>query len=137
MFERILLAVDGSESSKKAVPAAAEIAHRFGAEVTVLHVREHELSWGSDIDVETAAEAAELADGIVRELKDVGVSARPELRRVGLAFVPQEILRVAKEADASLIVMGTRGLTDWQGLLLGSVAHKVVHHAMCPVLLVR
>jgi nucleotide-binding universal stress UspA family protein len=52
-------------------------------------------------------------------------------------MTPQEILRVATEVDADLIVMGTRGLTDWSGLLLGSVAHKVLHMAECPVLLVR
>lgn len=137
MFERIVLAVDGSETSLKAVPVARETAERFGSEVTVLHVREHEFSWGSDIDLETPDEASELVDGIVRELKDGGVSARPEVRRVVLGLAPQEILRVADELDAQLIVMGTRGLTDWAGLLLGSVAHKVVHHATCPVLLVR
>ena len=137
MFERILLAVDGSETSLRAVPVTAETAQRFGAEVTVLHVREHEYSWGSDIDLETPDEATELVDGIVRQLKDDGVSARPEVRRVVLGLAPQEILSVAEEIDAQLIVMGTRGLTDWAGLLLGSVAHKVVHHATCPVLLVR
>ena len=137
MFERILLAVDGSETSLRTVPVTRETAVRFGAEVTVLHVREHEYSWGSDIDLETPDEATELVDGIVRQLKEEGVSARPEVRRVVLGLAPQEILRVAKDIDAQLIVMGTRGLTDWAGLLLGSVAHKVVHHATCPVLLVR
>jgi nucleotide-binding universal stress UspA family protein len=39
--------------------------------------------------------------------------------------------------NADLIIIGSRGLTDWQGLLLGSVAHKVIHHATCPVLVVR
>jgi nucleotide-binding universal stress UspA family protein len=53
MFDRILLAVDGSEHSEKAVPVAKDLALRYGAALTVVHVREHELSWGSDVDAET------------------------------------------------------------------------------------
>jgi nucleotide-binding universal stress UspA family protein len=51
--------------------------------------------------------------------------------------VAPAILDAAKTFDAKLIVLGTRGLSDFAGLLLGSVAHKVIHHAECPVLVVR
>ncbi len=44
---------------------------------------------------------------------------------------------MAKEEGAGLIVMGTRGLSDWDRLLMGSIAHKVVHLADIPVLIVR
>lgn len=137
MFERIVLAVDGSAESRKAIPVAAELAGRFQGDVTVLHVREHENSWAADIDLEEPSEASDLVDGIVRELKDVGISARAEVSRAPSGRAPQEILHVAADIDADLIVVGSRGLTDWQGLLLGSVAHKVIHHATCPVLVVR
>ncbi|MFN2543937.1 MAG: universal stress protein [Actinomycetota bacterium] len=46
-------------------------------------------------------------------------------------------MEIAKSSGASLIVMGTRGMTELKSLLLGGVANKVVHHATCPVLLVR
>jgi nucleotide-binding universal stress UspA family protein len=137
MFERILLAVDGSETSRKAIPVVAELAARFGSQVTVLHVREHELTWATDVDLDTVEEAANLVDGIVRDLKDAGVSALAEVRRSPVGLVPEMIVSAAEETDATLIAIGTRGLTDWTSLLLGSVAHKVVHHAGCPVLLVR
>jgi nucleotide-binding universal stress UspA family protein len=137
MFEYMVLAVDGSAESRKAVPVAAEIAGRFQADLTVLHVREHENSWAADIDLEEPSEATDLVDGIVRELKDVGISARGEVRRAPTGLVSQEILLAAGDLHADLIVVGSRGLTDWQGLLLGSVAHKVIHHATCPVLVVR
>ena len=50
---------------------------------------------------------------------------------------PEQIVGVAQEVHADLIVMGTRGMTEWKSLLLGGVANKVIHHATCPVLLVR
>lgn len=137
MFERILLAVDGSEHSAKAVPVAADLARRYGGEVVVLHVREHELGWGADIDVETSGEAIDLVDGIVRTLKDEGTNVRGEVVRVPLGQTPRAILDASKDERAELIVLGTRGLSDWGRLLMGSVAHKVVHLAEMPVLVVR
>jgi nucleotide-binding universal stress UspA family protein len=137
MFEQILLAVDGSEHSEKTIPIATDMATRYGAAVTVIHVREHEMNWGSDIDIETPEEATSLVERVTRTLKDAGIDARGEIRRVVIGLAAQEILNAAKDTDAQLIVMGTRGLTDWSGLLVGSVAHKVLHLAPCPVLLVR
>lgn len=137
MFDRIVLAIDGSGPSDRAEAVATETAKRFGSQVTVAHVLEHELGWMGDLAVETPDEASQLADEAVRRLKDQGLTARGEVRHAPVALVAREILAVAKEADADFIVMGTRGLTDWKGLLLGSVAHKVLHHAACPVLLVR
>ncbi len=137
MFERILLPVDGSEHSRRAVTVAGDLARRYGAEVVVLHAREHELTWGADIDIESAEEARRLIDDVVRELKDAGTNVRGEVVRVPLGDVPRAILDVAEAEDAGLIVMGTRGLSDWERLLLGSVAHKVVHLAHVPVLVVR
>jgi nucleotide-binding universal stress UspA family protein len=137
MFETILLAVDGSEHSAKAVDVAGDLARRYEGEVIVLHVREHEITWGADIDIETATEARALVDGVVRRLKDAGVNVRGEVVRVPLGQTPRAILDMTQEEGAGLIVMGTRGLSDWGRLLMGSVAHKVVHLAEVPVLVVR
>jgi nucleotide-binding universal stress UspA family protein len=137
MFERILLAVDGSRNSAKAIPVAADLASRYGSDVLVFHVREHEVALGLDVDAETPDEAMNLVDGIVRELKDAGVSVRGEIVRVPLGQTPRAILDAARDENVSLIVMGTRGLSEWSRLLMGSVAHKVVHLAAIPVLVVR
>ncbi len=137
MFERILLAVDGSEQSMKAVGVAGDLARRYDGEVIVLHVREHEITWGADIDIETADEARSLVDGVVSVLKDAGTNVRGEVVRVPLGQTPRAILDMTQEEGAGLIVMGTRGLSDWGRLLMGSVAHKVVHLAEVPVLVVR
>jgi nucleotide-binding universal stress UspA family protein len=50
---------------------------------------------------------------------------------------PEQIVEIANAVNADLIVMGTRGMTEWKSLVLGGVANKVLHHATCPVLLVR
>ena len=138
MFERIVLAVDGSAYSERAAAAAMEIAERFQADVTVIHVQEIPTSWAYDIDPTLAdGPGAELVDRVVRELKDRGIAATGDERVPVTGTVAHEIIDEAGATGASLIVMGTRGLSDWQGLILGSVAHKVVHLAACPVLVVR
>jgi nucleotide-binding universal stress UspA family protein len=137
MFEKILVAVDGSDHSAKAVPVAGEIAHRFGGEVVVLNVQEHELTWATDIEMRTSDEAFELVDGIVRQLKEDGVNVRGEVVRAPVGQIARLVLDVAKDEGAGLIVMGTRGLSDWGRLLMGSVAHKVLHLSDTPVLVVR
>ncbi|HEY5989670.1 MAG TPA: universal stress protein [Streptosporangiaceae bacterium] len=138
MFERILLAVDGSEPSNRAREAAAELASRLEAEVRVLHVRELE-SHGraGPLSLEAPGEAADLVNRVVADLRDRGVKATGEAYAVLAGAVAPHILSTAKEFGASLIVMGTRGMTDFAALLVGSVAHKVIHHAECPVLVIR
>ncbi len=135
MFEKILLAVDGSEPSGRAIPAAADIASAHRGEVLVLHVQEYGLTWGAE--VETSSEATDLVDRVVADLKDQGVNVRGEVTRAPLGQTPRAILNVARDEGVDLIVMGTRGLSDWGRLLMGSVAHKVIHLAECPVLVVR
>jgi nucleotide-binding universal stress UspA family protein len=137
MFEKILLAVDGSPHSSKTVPVASDLASRYGSTVKVLHVREHGRHEGTDVDLGPPMDPDELVEGVVATLQAAGVSASGEVRRVSPGSTPEEIVDAAEKDGASLIVMGTRGMTEWRSLLLGGVANKVVHHAGCPVLLVR
>lgn len=137
MFERIMVAVDGSPKSEKTLAVAADLARRYGSTVTVVHVREYERYEGSDVDMGPPIPAEQLVDAALATLRDGGVEARGEIRRVGSGSTPEKIIEVARESDADLIVMGSRGMTELKSLLLGGVATKVVHHATCPVLLVR
>jgi nucleotide-binding universal stress UspA family protein len=137
MFERIVLAVDGSEPARRAVPVAADIASRYGSEVIAVHVLEKQIGRGGPVALETTEEALEIAHHAAKLLKDAGVSARAVAESVIIGKVAQEIMDVAASEDAGLIVMGSRGMSDWQGLLIGSVAHKVVHLSSVPVLIVR
>ncbi|HEX6580905.1 MAG TPA: universal stress protein [Actinomycetota bacterium] len=132
MFDRIVLAVDGSEHAGRAVGVAADLA-KGGGEVHAIHV--HEV--GIVASIETSSEAKKLVDGVVGELQNAGVRASGSAIAARAGSVAPAILDAAKTFDANLIVLGTRGLSDFAGLLLGSVAHKVIHHAECPVLVVR
>jgi nucleotide-binding universal stress UspA family protein len=137
MFERILVAVDGSRVGGKTIPVAVDLATRYGATVTVVHVREHTKYEGSDVDLGPETSAEQIVEGALEPFRVAGVEARGEIRRVSPGDTPEQIVKVAEESRADLIVMGTKGMTELRSLVLGGVANKVVAHATCPVLLVR
>jgi nucleotide-binding universal stress UspA family protein len=137
VFERILLAVDGSDHASRAVPLAVDIAKKSGGEVVVLHVREHDATRGMDWDMEGAEEARGLAERVCEEVRAGGVPARAEVARVLMGRTARGILDAAQEQEAGLIVMGSRGRSDLAGLLLGSVTHKVIQLSDRPVLVAR
>jgi nucleotide-binding universal stress UspA family protein len=137
MFDRIAVAVDGSTCSMRAVELAGALALTGGADVVVIHLAEVITAWTFAVEAETPVEATDLADHAVRTLKDRGVSARAEVRACARGTVAPSIVEAARDADAELIVMGSRGLGDFAGLLLGSVAHKVLHLSEVPVLIAK
>ena len=138
MFERILLAVDGSGHADKAVAQAGDLASAFGGEVLVFHVREQ--IWGgrdSGLDVDVTEEDVNPVTEPTARLKEAGVKARSERVMAFSGHTAQQIIHAAEEYGADLIVMGTRGLSDLPGILLGSVTHKVLHLTKIPVLVAR
>jgi nucleotide-binding universal stress UspA family protein len=137
MFDRIAVAIDGSAEGGKTIPVALEMAERFGSAVTVIHIREHTKYEGSDVDLGPDVSAEELVNTTLERFRGEGLEARGEIRRVNPGNTPEQIVKVAAEVGADLIVLGTRGMTEWRSMLLGGVANKVVQHAHCPVLLVR
>jgi nucleotide-binding universal stress UspA family protein len=138
MFERILVAVDGSPRSEKTIAMAIDLARRYASAVTVLHVREYERFEGSDVDMGPPTPADELVRHVVETFQAAGVvDPRGEVRRTSSGDTPDQIVEAASTFAADLIVMGSRGMSEWKSLLLGGVANKVVQDATCPVLLVR
>ncbi len=136
MYERILLAVDTSEHSRKAAFAAAGIASQFRSEVLVVHVREPQLAETGN-HLETDREAAEVAEWAAEILRTAGVRARSKVCGSGRRGVAGTILAEAGDFQPGLIIMGSRGLGELKGLLLGSVSHKVIQLADSPVLTIR
>lgn len=132
-----MVAVDGSPQSEKTIGVAVDLARRYGSEVTVVHVREYERYEGSDVDLGPPIPAEQLVETVLASFRDAGVEARGTIRRVDPAHTADQIVEVAAESEADLIVMGSRGMSEFRSLLLGGVANKVVQLAGCPVLLVR
>jgi nucleotide-binding universal stress UspA family protein len=137
MFERIVVAVDGSPRSEKTLAVAVDLARRYASAVTLVHVRESERYEAADVDMGPPIRAEDLVEQALRPFREAGVEATAEIRRVGAGRTPDQIVEVASTTQAELIILGTRGMTEWRSLLLGGVATKVVHQATCPVLLVR
>jgi nucleotide-binding universal stress UspA family protein len=135
VFKTILLAVDGSEHSDKAVGAARDIARQFASDLLVLHVRERLVTRRgiSETEIEEIGVAVNLAEA----LREEGINARAEEPLVPHGHIAKEIARVAETLEPDVIAMGSRGLSDVGGMFLGSVTHKVLHLVRCPVLVVR
>jgi nucleotide-binding universal stress UspA family protein len=103
--------------------------------VHVLHV--HEVVFASaTVDDDSPEAARRLVDEVVQELGQAGVAAEGSVRST-TAGPARAILEYARDLDATLIVLGSRGLGALGGLLLGSVAHKIIQLSSCPVLVVR
>ena len=133
MFDKILLAVDGSEHSERATAAAADLATKSAGTVYVLHVHEA----GLVAPVETNTEAKVIVDQAMKQLDADGVQVTGDAVSARSGSIAPTIIEAARSLGSDLIVMGTRGLSDFSGLLVGSIAHKVIQHADCPVLVVR
>jgi nucleotide-binding universal stress UspA family protein len=137
-MNRIFLPIDGSEHSQRAIANASELAKLSGGEIRVFHFQDRELTKsGVVMSLETSADAKELVDSVIAGLQGAGIKVSGETRAGLHGGAAKAIVDEANDFGAELIVMGSRGLSDFQGLLVGSVAHKVVHFAHCPVLVVR
>ncbi len=146
MISNILIPVDGSLHSKKALQLGCELAHKYGAALHLIHVtespvREHTMALGGAA-LTLRASPAELKQAGSRELE----FAREFAQHHGVKEITTEvaggspasrIVESAKEIHADMIVMGSRGLGDLAGLLVGSVSHKVTNMAPCTCITVR
>jgi nucleotide-binding universal stress UspA family protein len=140
MFDKILLAVDGSEHALHAARKAAELARimkpsEFRIVVSYdtipLYLGEPNMQLAID---SRKMEAEEILSRAVKEVGDIPCEIRKELIEGDAA---EAIIDVAVTRGSDIIVMGSRGLGRMAGLLLGSTSQKVVAHAPCPVLIVR
>ncbi len=154
MFEKILVAVDGSEHSKKAMGSAVELAEKFGASITLIHVYSAVLpiipatdalasptvtaTASAAVAAKIAEDARKLGDRILEDgekvVKERGIQVEKVLRE---GDAVKEIVAEAQKGGFSLIVIGHRGLSKLSELLLGSVSEGVGHKAPCSVMIVK
>ena len=139
MYEKLLVAVDHSKATEHVLSAARDLALLSGGEVWILHLREREVlpRAGLAPPDETADDAQAQVDAAVGKLAQAGITAHGEVRNTLFGYAAREIVEDAKRLDVGVIIMGSRGRGDLAGLVLGSTAHKVIHLADRPVLVVR
>ncbi len=141
MFGRILVASDGSAPARRACSVAATLAGRFHAHLTVAVVRPPPKK-GTDPYLESLVpEAAdgktlsEVVEEVQRDALEQGAGGFDSVTLRG--EVPEALLEWLKQKPYDLVVVGSRGLSRGQRILLGSVSLRLASEAPCPVLVVR
>jgi nucleotide-binding universal stress UspA family protein len=137
-LEKIILATDGSKYAEAADDATIALARGSRAEVRVVHVwnldiRQRHCAW----DVEVRSEARHLLDATVGRLTKAGIHAEGAILRADSDHVAAAVVASAKTFNADLVVIGSRGLSDWQSMLDQTVSHQLLSAADCPLLMVR
>jgi nucleotide-binding universal stress UspA family protein len=139
-INRIVVPTDFSESAAVAIDHAVDLANRFEADITLIHVLETGAYQGI-FSPSKKTEYSELEDAQKRLQEDAhkleaetGLSVSQEVVR---GRIHEEIVRVANENDADLIVMGTHGTSGWEEFFVGSNAFKVVTQTDCPILTIQ
>ena len=139
VFNKILLATDGSPDAEVALTYARDLALRDGAQAIVVHAFEPVPTylgepWRDRLVARHVSMGQDVANNAAQKLQKAGVDVIVEV----LEGPPADaILRVADVRECDLIVMGSRGHGALASLLLGSVSHRVLAHTRAPVLVVR
>lgn len=142
-LKRILVPVDFSPLSKKALQYAQRFAKEFNAEISLVHVLEPEIPPVFDgFMIPRSGPNFCAATQEKKELKALAQSARAGgvehvTSRIRRGLASYEIVDAARDLDVDLIIMATHGYTGWKHFCIGSTAERVVRAAACPVLVVR
>jgi len=140
-LKRILVPIDFSPLSKKALQYALRFAEEFETEVILLHVIEPEVPPVFDgfmiapPVISTIPDGARKLTRLADSVQTARISSMQSTTRLGLPA--HEIVEAAKELDIDLVIIATHGYTGWKHFAIGSTAERVVRAAPCPVLVVR
>jgi len=146
MISNILIPVDGSDHSRKALELGCDIAKKYGAALHLMHITESPIRdqtlvlGGASVTLSASPEDLKRAGSKVLEYaqeyaQNHGVK---EITTEVVGGSPaHQIVQSAKDIHADMIVMGSRGLSDLAGLLVGSVSHKVTNMATCTCITVK
>jgi nucleotide-binding universal stress UspA family protein len=148
-FKKIILAVDGSDASKKAAKKALFLAKKTGIDVTAIHVIHvpvptvppARIAMGSVITdysfhTELKKTMKEKGESIINEIKEIAASMQVNVKTKIVEGIPDdEIIKFANKND--LIIMGGKGHSTLDRILVGSISEKVLHHSNSTVMIVR
>ena len=147
MLNNILVPVDGSEHALKAIKLAGDLAEKYRSNLTVLHVRSKNVPEDIRIFAEMEFSAKERQDmggilekaseKVIKELIAEAKLVRSPQTLVLLGDPAAVIVEYAKKNDIDAVVMGSRGMSDLKGLLVGSVSHKVSNLVECTCIMVK
>lgn len=138
MYDKIMIATDGSENARLALNHAAELARLAGSkEAYIVHV-----CTSCSVDLDPDEKNLEAAKAIVREAADIMKQAGLSTTgHVETGYPPESvghaIIDLAASEQADLLILGSRGLSEFKGMLMGSISSKVVQKASCPVLVIK
>jgi universal stress protein A len=141
-IRRVVVAVDFSQHSRRALQLAEGLATRFGASIELIHVFEmpmppfapYDFPVPDDFMVEARQYMLKQLDDLKQEVAGRGLEVRAHMRDAPASMAINEF---ARQIEGDLIVMGTRGNSGVKHLLLGSVAERTLRLAQCPVLTVK
>ena len=137
---KILLATDGSRDAELARTTAVDIANSTDPEVHVVTVASGYPSYdirNPAVVEQLRKQAQDILNEQVEKIEQSGGKVAEKHLRIAERYRAQQIVQVAEDIGAGLIVMGSRGLGGLRRALIGSVSDSVVRHAHCPVMVVR
>lgn len=152
MLKKIIVPVDGSEDSYKALEYAVSLGRNFNSEILVVHVAApyddgklpSPIKEASSAEAGAAAAVKKQAEEKTETPLDIAKKKVELLAYHNLRYLPligmnpaMTIIEQTEHQVADLVIMGSRGLGGFAGLLVGSVSSKVVQGAQCPVLIVK
>ncbi|MGA9745094.1 MAG: universal stress protein [Nitrososphaeraceae archaeon] len=135
LISKILVAVDGSETSSKAAELAIDLAEKYGADLIALYIVAPNINFSQAFYF-----AQENGQKIVDEVKRKAFAKKLNVQTevlMDVGSVPKAIVEYAEKNNANLIVLGTRGISGITRMLVGSTASEVVKYSHCPVMVVK
>jgi len=141
LFTNILVPVDGSDNSYRALDAALLLSEKLGSNITVIHVMEQVpiTHIGSEKQLNEFLQAYKKENQeILSKCSEIAAQKGLTINTFLLEGNPaSEILNISKKEKFDLLIMGRRGLGKFKELILGSISSKIVHHSPSAVLLIR
>ena len=135
VIRKILVAVDGSETSSRVAENASELAEKYGADLIALYIVPPNIKSSEIFDL-----AKQYGQKIVDEVKHEASAKKLNVQTEVLwdvGSVTKAIVEYAENNNVNLIVLGTRGISGIKRMLLGSTASGVVTYSHCPVMVVK